>query len=130
MPVTGADAVRKNMRRTFKYISEKKAVQFVTAVVSIGASQSKEFAPVEYSTLVNSQTMEVNQTKTGVTGKVSFNTNYAAILEFSETWNNRPVEDKQGPAWNPNGRPHYLRDGFEVAASRQAINKAIDIFKV
>jgi len=38
MPVSGAKTVKDNMKRIFKDISEKKAPQFVNAVISIRVS--------------------------------------------------------------------------------------------
>ena len=54
MPVKGAKAVKDNMKRIFKDISQKKAPQFVNAVIFIGENHSKELAPLEFSLLVNS----------------------------------------------------------------------------
>lgn len=130
MPVKGASAVRKKMRRVFKDINQKKAVQFVNAVISIGASQSKQWAPVEFSNLINSQISNVTQTADLVTGTLSYNTSYAAALEFGKKWKPRPPSEKAGPAWNPNATPGYLRRGFEDPESRSLIKQAEKIFKV
>ena len=83
------------MKRVFKDIESKKAVQFVTAVVNIGASESKEYTPIEYSTLINSQIVDVTAGNNMVIGSVSFNTDYAAFLENNEKWNPRPVSAKK-----------------------------------
>ena len=130
MPVTGVSKLKSNMKQTFRDIEEKKAVQFVNAVLSIGAAESREFAPVEYSTLVNSQLMEVDKSSFGVKGSLSYNTSYAAYLENNTKWKPRPIEKKKGPAWNPKATPHFLQKGFESSQSRAAIKRAIDIFKV
>ena len=60
MPVTGVNKVKAGYKRVFKDIRDKKAVQFIGAVNSIGAAASKELAPMEYGTLVNSQMMDIN----------------------------------------------------------------------
>lgn len=130
MPVTNANQVKSKMRQTFKDIADNKAPQFVHAVISIGAAESKFYAPVEYSTLVNSQMMNVTQSGSQIIGEVSFNTDYAAYLEFNQNWKPRPVGDKKGPAWNPNARPGFLRWGFESPESQRAIEQAEKIFKV
>ena len=130
MPVTGVDKVKSNYRRVFKDIREKKAVQFVTAVNSIGAAASKELAPMEYGTLVNSQMMDVSKVGNSVVGVVSFNTFYAAFLEFNPKWRPRPINLKDGPATNMSAEPHFLRKGFESPESQAAIKQAINIFKV
>jgi hypothetical protein len=41
MPVTGIKQVKANMKRVFKDISDKKAPQFINAVISIGVAHSK-----------------------------------------------------------------------------------------
>ena len=132
MPVTGAKALQRNMKRTFKDISDKKAPQFVSAVLSIGLNHSKELAPVEYGVLVNSSSINVdlNPFKSEVRGSVTYFANYAAALELGTKWKPRPIDKKSGPATNMNATPHYLRRGFEDAESRAAIKKAESIFKI
>ena len=130
MAVTGAQEVRKNMSRIFKDISEKKAPQFINAVLSIGAANSKELTPMEYSTLINSQIINVDILGQKVVGFVSFNTNYAAFLEFGTKWKPRPVSMKEGPATNMKAEPHFLRKGFESPESQAQIKQALEIFKI
>lgn len=130
MPVKGAKAVKQNMKRIFKDISEKKAPQFVNAVLSIGENHSKELAPVEFSLLVNSIIKNINVSGKTTTGSLSYNTKYAAALEFRIDWKPRPPSNKRGPAWNPQAEPHYLKKGFEDPTSLAAIKKAEEIFKV
>lgn len=138
MPITGVKALQRNMGRIFKDINEKKAPQFVNAALSIGEIHSKELAPIAYSLLVNSVIKNVDIDSLSIKGTLSYNTNYAAALEFREDWKPKPppkyANAKQGipsaPAWNPQATPHYLRKGFEDASSRAAIKKAEDIFKI
>lgn len=130
MPVKGAKAVKQNMKRIFKDISEKKAPQFVNAVLSIGENHSKELAPVEFSLLVNSIIKNIDITGMITRGSLSYNTGYAAALEFRTDWKPRRPEFKKGPAWNPQAEPHFLMKGFEDPESRALIKKAEDIFRV
>ncbi len=130
MPVKGAKAVKQTMKRIFKNISDKKAPQFVNAVLSIGENHSKELAPVEFSLLVNSIIKDIDVSNTIVSGSLSYNTKYAAALEFRADWKPRPTQLKKGPAWNPQAEPHYLKKGFEDQTSLSAIKKAEDIFKI
>lgn len=130
MPVKGIKEVKANFNKLFTDIHHKKAVQFTNVVLSIGQSHSRELAPVEFSTLINSTIKDVDVTSSGVRGSFSYNTVYAARLEFREDWKPRPPEQKQGPAWNPNAKPHYLERGFEDAESQASIRRAIKIFKV
>lgn len=131
MPINkpALDKLKSNLKKTFNDIDEKKSLQFVNAVLSIGAAESKEYAPVEYSNLVNSQRIDVDKSGAIVMGSVSFNVKYAAALEFGK-WNPRPVSEKAGPASNMNATPHYLQKGFESPQSKRAIDKAIDIFRI
>lgn len=130
MPVTGVKKVRANMRKVFKDISEKKAVKFIQAVISIGASQAREFTAVEYSNLVNSVTMWTEKKGSTIVGDVTYNANYAAYLEFNVDWKPRPVSMKNGPAANMDAGPHFLKRGFESKESRDTINKVMKIMKV
>ncbi len=98
MPITGVDKVKKGYKRVFKDIRDKKAVQFITAVNSIGASESKFLAPMEYGTLINSQIMDVDIVGSKVIGTVSFNTFYDAFWDFNTKWPPRPINIIAGPA--------------------------------
>tara|TARA_R110002096_G_scaffold144799_2_gene302067 strand:- start:449 stop:841 length:393 start_codon:yes stop_codon:yes gene_type:complete len=130
MPVTGADQVRKNMGRVFKDISDKKAPQFISAVMSIGLNHSKEMQYIEFSTLINSARSDIKKSRSGIVGVVSYNTNYAVFLENNEKLNPRPPSMKKGPAFNPNAKPHALRRGFQDQESVALIKKAEQIFKI
>lgn len=130
MPVTGVAQVKANYKRTFKDITEKKAPQFIAAVMSIGENHSKELAPLEYGTLVNSITNDITIKESRVTGVLAYNTLYAVILENKPGWKPRPPDMKAGPAWNPRAEPHFLRKGFEDPESRADIKRAEDIFKI
>lgn len=129
MPVTGVNKVKTNMKRVFSDISDKKAPKFIHAVLSIGWSASKELTPVEYGTLVNSATMNVNMNNYSVEGELMYNTNYAAALEFG-TWKPVAAVNKEGPADNMNAEPHFLRKGFESPESKKHIEQAKSIFKI
>lgn len=129
MPVTGIKQVKANMKRVFKDISDKKAPQFINAVLSIGAANSKELTPMEYGTLINSQLVNVDILGDKVTGSVSFNTNYAAALELGK-WKPVAAVNKEGPADNMKATPHFLRKGFESSESKAQIKQAEKIFKI
>ncbi len=130
MPITGVKAVKQNMKRIFKDINDKKAPQFVNAVLSIGQAHSMELAPIEFSTLVNSVIRDVDVSGMRISGTLSYNTKYASALEFRMDWKPLPPDQKLGPAWNPNAKPGFLRKGFNDQESRNLIKKAEDIFKI
>jgi len=129
LKITGVRAVKRNVTSFFKDISEKKAPQFANAVLSIGLTHSKELTPIEFSNLINSTITNVDITPTGVIGTVTYTANYAAALEFGK-WKPKPINEKAGPAWNPDAEPHFLKKGFEDPESRAAIKKAEQIFKI
>tara|TARA_R110002096_G_scaffold91617_1_gene207173 strand:+ start:4383 stop:4772 length:390 start_codon:yes stop_codon:yes gene_type:complete len=129
MPVTGIKQVQQNMRRTFRDISDKKAPQFINAVLDIGSNHAKELTPMEYGALAASMLIDTDIEKNNVTGVVSFNQDYAAALEFG-VWKPRPINMKEGPSTNMDATPHFLRKGFEDPESIQMIEKAKDIFKL
>ena len=152
--VTGVKALQRNMKRTFKNISEKKAPQFVNAVISIGVNHSKELTPIAYSNLINSivTNVDVNSFSNKVSGSVKYLADYAVYLNGTDTysplWKPKPLpkyEVKGGrklkdgsvsaarpgaPATNMNARPRFLNRGFEDPESRAAIKKAESIFKL
>jgi len=140
MPVNKAKLkiLKDNMKRTFKDISDKKAPQFVSAVLSIGENHSKELAPVAYSFLINNIIKDLNVSGSKVTGTLTYAQNYAAALEFRTDWKPKPPpkygNKKKGiapaPAWNPNATPHYLKRGFEDQESQALIKRVEGIFKI
>jgi hypothetical protein len=131
--------IKKKFNNFDKFVSrvDKKALQFTNAVLSVGANYSKMAAPVAYSTLVNSQKTTVTVNGEKITGTLGFYTEYARHLELSENWSpKKPPKygnKKQGRpparAWNPNAKPHFLRDGFESTAAKNDIEAMRSIFK-
>jgi hypothetical protein len=129
MPVTGVSKVKSNMHGIFKGISEKKAPEFIAAVMSMGVAQSKELTPIEYSTLIDSIIIDISNQTTFSKGTVFYMANYAAALEFG-TWRPVAAVNKEGPADNMNAEPHFLRKGFESNESKTHIKQLEKIFKV
>ena len=130
MSVTGAEAVRRRIRQILRNVEERRAPQFINAVLSIGLNHSKELAPLEFSTLVNSAFTNVGVGRNGPSGTLTYNTNYAAALEFREDWQPRPISEKAGPSTNMDAEPHYLQKGFEDPESQTAIRQAERIFRI
>lgn len=108
--------VTNNTKETFFDI-KKKVEQFRTGVVSIGATLSMSYAPLEFGDLRASQRVDTWQEGGVYYGSVSFGAGidepYPEILENSENWKPRPPSMKAGHAWNPDATPHYLQRGFE-----------------
>ncbi len=151
MPVKGVKEVQQNMRRIFKDISDKKAPQFVSAVMSIGLNHSKELTPIAFSNLINSSFTDMVTTATGTIGTVGYTAKYAVYLNGTDTytplWKPVPLpkyEVKGGrsndlrvitqsrpgaPATNMDAKPRFLNRGFEDSESQALIKRAEDIFK-
>lgn len=152
MPVTGAAAVRGNFKRIFEDINEKKAPQFVNAVLSIGLNHSKELTPIAFGNLINSAFTAVDSFEGSVVGRVTYNAEYALALNgdetFSPLWKPVPLpkyavkggrsnelmqitQSRPGaPATNMDAKPRFLNRGFEDPESVASIKRAEKIFKI
>ncbi len=113
-----------------KRLIEKKAQQFVQSVAITGAGWAKQFAPIEYGTLINSQDIRLMQSVNNVYATVGFYTNYAVYLETNKDWRPRPSSEKAGPGYNPDARPGFLKYGFEGPEAQADIQNARRIMKI
>ena len=129
MPVTGIKQVRSNMSGIFKGIREKKAPEFINAVMGMGVAKSKELTPLEYGALINSVVIDFSNGPDYSKGTIFYMERYAAALEFG-TWRPVAAVNKEGPADNLNAEPHFLRKGFESNESKTHIKQLEKIFKV
>jgi len=138
MPVKNANQVKGNLRKAVAKI-DKKAVQFVQAVVNDAGILSKTKAPLAYGLLVNSQQQDFEKRNTRYTGILSYNTLYAEALNNPKTpWRPKPPAKygnaKKGvapaTAWNTEATPHYLEYGFESAEAKQMIKANEAILKI
>ena len=131
MAVTGANKVKSNLRKVFNDISDKKSLQFLNAVLAGAGNISKQKAPIEFGTLVNSQRIEVSKSNRGYVGTLGYYTSYAGILNNGVyKWMPRPPSMKAGNAWNPDAEPHFLEYGFESPEGIKNINDNLKIFRV
>lgn len=125
--------VTNNTKKAFGNIRNN-VNQFIVGVGSIGATMSMSYAPLEFGDLRSSQRFDSGVDGSKYWASVSFGEGmsepYPAILENKEGWKPRPPEMKSGPAWNPNARPHYLRDGFESSESKTQIEQLKKVLKV
>ncbi len=126
--------VKNNMSSVVTQINGR-AEQFVTAATTIGASWSKQWTPIAYSTLINSQNITMTKTPNGITGTVGFYTDYAKYLEDNDGWRPKPPpkygKSGQGRAnaWNKDAKPGFLKAGFESPEPMAEIANARQIFK-
>lgn len=138
MPIKNANKVKANMRKVVDKI-DRKAVQFVQAVVSDAGILSKTKAPLAYGLLVNSQSQDFEKGQHSYTGILSYNTLYAGALnDPAKKWMPKPPpkygNQKKGvapaTAWNPDAEPHYLEYGFESPEAKAMIKANEDILKI
>ena len=129
MPIIQND-VKSKMSQVFKGISDKKAPAFIHAVLSDAGIISKEKAPIEFGTLVNSQRQDVDVLAGRVVGELSYSTDYAIFLNTSKKWKPRPPDKKAGNAWNPNATSGFLEWGFESEEARRLQQKRLGMFRV
>lgn len=121
----------------FERLALKKAKKFVTAATSVGAASSKSYAPVAYSTLINSQNISITVNGEKINATVGYYVNYAKALETGN-WKPKPPpkygNKKKGRpaanAWNSKARPGFLKYGFENQSTINQINSLKAIFKV
>lgn len=130
MPIKGANQVKGRLRQ-FIATTDKRALQYVNAIMADASALSKTKAPIEYGTLHGSQDIDVKQERTSTIGTLSYNTKYAAILNDGKyQWNPRPPSEKKGPSWNPDAEPHFLEYGFESPEAQSSQKRLMGIFKV
>ena len=138
MPIKNANQVKGNLRKAVARI-DKKAVQFVQAVVSDAGILSKSKAPLAYGLLVNSQQQDFEKRNTRYTGILSYNTFYAAILNGGKykwrpkapaKYGNAKKGIAPATAWNPESTPRFLEYGFESAEAKTMIEANEAILKI
>jgi len=150
MPVKNANQVKANLRKAVAKI-DRKAQQFVQAVVSDAGILSKTKTPEAYGLLVNSQQQDFEKRgSTGYVGVLSYNTFYAEYLngndEYTPLWKPKPAPkygrkgntSKYGPVapmapamgYNPNARPRFLEYGFESPEAKTMIKANEAIIKI
>ena len=102
----------------------------MTKVLSAGMTNAKEYAPVEYGTLVNSAFRRIEGSKeAGWTGYCGFAVHYALYLTGTDTytplWKPVAPENKEGPGWNPFAKPRFLQLGFTGPLAKEEIQRII-----
>ena len=115
MPVIGIERVRRNFRDAVVRIEKDKTEMAVFAVLSQGAALAQTMAPVDSSTLVNSQYAPQIERRAGQTaGQVGYTAAYAAAVHNAPgTLKGLPRASGKGQYWDPNAKPGFLEDGFE-----------------
>ncbi|KLN96205.1 MULTISPECIES: hypothetical protein [Morganellaceae] len=113
----GVSQVRNNVSR---FIEQRKvlAARAVTLAVTVGEGYAVLYTPVgETSNLINNRTQRLIEKGTAVTGRLIYSAAYAAYVhEASGKLKGKPrAGENKGNYWDPNGRPKFLKIGFEEA---------------
>ena len=101
----------------------------IAKVMAVGMSYAKEYAPIEYGTLINSAFRRIDNVGGEPVGTCGFMANYAIYLNgtanYTPIWKPRAPEDKEGPAWNPFATPRFLDLGFTGPLAAPEIQRVI-----
>lgn len=131
MPVKGLGSVKANAKKVLGELGGRYTKAAISKALVVGASNSKEIAPIEFGTLINSQYRGIEKTDRGWRGFVGYATNYALALESPKAggrmdgWKPKPPEEKKGNAWNPISSQGFLRLGFEGIEAAPQIRKIL-----
>lgn len=121
--VRGISECRRNTQAFVDDVN-RRAVRAITAGLIVGASHAARYAPIDTSTLINSQYRDVRVNGVMITGRVGYSANYAVYVhEASGKLKGEPRNSGSGNYWDPNAKPKFLQAGFEEA--RQEIDEAI-----
>jgi hypothetical protein len=105
-----------SVNNTFTKALEQKRKQFerelkrrLTASAIVVQAKAMEYTPLEYGLLQNSQYREpvINNSIS-----IGYTAAYAVALHESD-WRPKPIEEKDGPAWNPDAKPAFLLEALE-----------------
>jgi len=113
------------LNEMIRQASGQKTEAAIAKVLSIGMTGAKELAPMEYGTLMNSAFRRIYPSGRDIVGIAGFAVAYAFHLHENMTWNNVAPEDKDGPAWNPEGSPKFLERGFTDDSQKALMLRAI-----
>lgn len=125
----GGAALKQNYEQFVGRMTGPRTKACMAKVLSAGMTNAKEFAPLEYGTLINSAFRRIEGAKGSYRGIAGFAVNYAVYLHGTDTytplWNPKPPEDKEGPGWNPFAVPRFLELGFIGPLARDEIQEII-----
>lgn len=125
MPIKGDRHLVSNLKSIAKDIEVHAPLRTINGILQVAQNISMRYAPVEYSTLVNSIRREVKVKGNEVVGVLGYYTSYAAHLNFNEDWKPRPPEKKAGPGYNPNATAHFVEAGFTSPEAKAEIQVVI-----
>lgn len=111
-------SVQSKYKKAVSRISAKGEKAITMMLISV-QNRAAEYTPQDSNNLINSQYRQVvSETPTRITGRVGYTAGYAARLHDNTDWNllTPAQRNPQGGAYNPMGRPFFLRDGAQEAS--------------
>ena len=111
MPVKGADQVKKRYAAMIAEIAGPRTEQALNAILITAAAYSKIYAPVDVSTLINSQQKKVTPGNGVMVGTLGY---YGGFSKdgFPYGWY-LETHDNWMPRKKKSAKPHFLQSGFE-----------------
>ncbi len=94
MAMKGFDQLKRNLEQLTEDIEVKKPTQTIVAILQIASNISMKYAPIEYSTLVNSRRTRVFAEGDTIVGTLGYYVDYAAAL-------NNPKKGSKLDGWKP-----------------------------
>lgn len=125
MPVRGDKRLIGNLKKITEDIKIHAPLRTINGILQVAQNISMKYAPVEYSTLVNSIRRKVEVRGDEVVGVLGYYTSYAAYLNFNPNWSPRPPSMKSGPTWNPEATAHFVEKGFTSPEAQREIKVVI-----
>ncbi len=131
MAMKGFDQLKRNLEQLTEDIEVKKPTQTIVAILQIASNISMKYAPIEYSTLVNSRRTRVFADGNKIAGTLGYYVEYAGALNNPKKggkldgWKPRPANKKKGPGENLNARQGFLTDAFESEEAKREIQIVI-----
>lgn len=120
MPVRGIERVRRGYRVAVDQIAGGTTERAVYEILSQVGAMANQMAPMDTSTLVNSQyAPQIEQRDGKTTGSIGYTAEYAAAVHDAPgTLRGRPrdpSDPSRGDFWDPNAEPEFLTKGGDEA---------------
>lgn len=114
MPVKGVKSVNKKINSFLSKQATRTTERVVQEILIEGLSHAISLAPMDTSTLVNSQFTNLRPISNGIRGEAGFSASYAAhVHEAKGTLKGQDRPNSRGQYWSPNAEPEFLKKGFE-----------------
>ncbi|MNZ12932.1 hypothetical protein D3C78_298150 [compost metagenome] len=115
MPAKGIKGTKTQLRKIVRGITGPRATATLTEVLIVAQGYATLWTPADTGNLRNSQYRIVQPYNGGVRGRIGYTARYAAAVhEASGKLRGQPRGKNRGNYWDPDGRPGFLREAFEV----------------